>query len=93
MPDANEEGGVRYPCADGSAIFIYFAPENAGRSQSTVAGWFVDDLDGTIMPTNGTPRVFLVERHDIIDPDAAVTAARQTAEPVNSKKRNHPQPA
>jgi catechol 2,3-dioxygenase-like lactoylglutathione lyase family enzyme len=48
VPDADEEGGVRYPCADGSAIFIYLAPENAGGSQATVAGWFVDDLEGTI---------------------------------------------
>ena len=36
---------------------------------------------------------FLGDRQDIIDPDAAVTAARQATEPVNSNKRNHPQPA
>jgi hypothetical protein len=40
-----------------------------------------------------TTITFLGERQDIIDPDAAVTAARQTTEPVNSNKRNHPQPA
>ena len=34
---------------------------------------------------------FLGETHDIIDPDAAVTA-RQTTEPVNSNRRNHARP-
>jgi hypothetical protein len=36
---------------------------------------------------------FLGEQQDIFNPDAAVTAARQTTEPVNSNRRNHPQPA
>ena len=27
-----EEQGVRYPCAQGTGIFIYLSPENAGRS-------------------------------------------------------------
>jgi catechol 2,3-dioxygenase-like lactoylglutathione lyase family enzyme len=43
-----EEQGVRYPCAQGSRIFVYLSPENAGRSPATLAGWFVDDLDRTI---------------------------------------------
>ena len=37
--------GVTYPCANGTAIFVYLSPENAGKSQATLAGWFVDDLD------------------------------------------------
>jgi len=40
-----EEEAVRYPCADGTRIFIYLSPENAGRSPATLAGWDVDDLD------------------------------------------------
>jgi catechol-2,3-dioxygenase len=40
-----DEQGVTYPCANGTAIFIYLSPENAGKSQATLAGWFVDDLD------------------------------------------------
>jgi catechol 2,3-dioxygenase-like lactoylglutathione lyase family enzyme len=40
-----EEGGVRYPCADGTEIFVYLSPDNAGRSTATIAGWAVDDLD------------------------------------------------
>ena len=45
VPGEEEEQGVRYPCAEGSGIFVYLAPDNAGRSPATLAGWFVDDLD------------------------------------------------
>ncbi|MBA3261046.1 MAG: VOC family protein [Thermoleophilaceae bacterium] len=40
-----EQEGVRYPCADGTQIFVYLSPDNAGKSPATLAGWFVDDLD------------------------------------------------
>ena len=36
---------MRYPCAQGTGIFVYLSPENAGKSPATIAGWFVDDLD------------------------------------------------
>jgi hypothetical protein len=39
---------VRYPAADGTGIFVYLSPENAGRSPATLVGWFVDDLDRTM---------------------------------------------
>jgi catechol 2,3-dioxygenase-like lactoylglutathione lyase family enzyme len=45
VPGEEEEQGVRYPCADGTAIFVYLSPDHAGTSQATVAGWLVDDLD------------------------------------------------
>jgi catechol-2,3-dioxygenase len=48
MPSEEQEGSVRYPCAHGTAIFLYLSPENAGKSPATLAGWFVDDLDQTI---------------------------------------------
>ena len=47
-PGIEEDGGVRYPCAQGTALFVYVSPENAGSSRATVAGWFVDDLDQTV---------------------------------------------
>lgn len=47
VPGDEEEQGVRYPCADGTRIFVYLSPEN-GKSPATIAGWFVDDLDRTI---------------------------------------------
>jgi catechol 2,3-dioxygenase-like lactoylglutathione lyase family enzyme len=43
-----EEGGVRYECGEGTRIFIYESPENAGRSPATSAGFFVTDLDATM---------------------------------------------
>jgi len=46
--EEGEDQGVRYPCADGTRIFVYLSPENAGRSPATVAGWLVDDLDQTM---------------------------------------------
>jgi catechol 2,3-dioxygenase-like lactoylglutathione lyase family enzyme len=48
VPGDEDEQGVTYPCADGTAIFIYLSPGNAGKSQATLAGWFVDDLDQLI---------------------------------------------
>lgn len=39
---------VRYPCAKGTAVFVYLSPDNAGKSAATVAGWLVDDLDETM---------------------------------------------
>lgn len=48
VPGEEEQGGVRYPCANGTRIFVYLSPENAGKSPATLAGWFVADLDRTI---------------------------------------------
>jgi catechol 2,3-dioxygenase-like lactoylglutathione lyase family enzyme len=48
VPGEEEEQGVRYPCAEGSGIFVYLSPENAGKSSATLAGWSVDDLDKTM---------------------------------------------
>jgi hypothetical protein len=39
---------VRYPCTDGTRIFIYFSPDHAGKSPATLAGGFVEDLDQTM---------------------------------------------
>jgi catechol 2,3-dioxygenase-like lactoylglutathione lyase family enzyme len=48
VPGEQEGQGVRYPCAQGSGIFVYLSAENAGKSPATAAGWFVDDLDATM---------------------------------------------
>jgi catechol 2,3-dioxygenase-like lactoylglutathione lyase family enzyme len=48
-PGDQEPGvSVRYPCGGGTRIFVYLAPDNAGRSPATLAGWFVDDLAATM---------------------------------------------
>jgi catechol 2,3-dioxygenase-like lactoylglutathione lyase family enzyme len=48
VPGDEEEQGVHYPCAQGTGIFIYLSPENAGSSTATIAGWSVADLDLTM---------------------------------------------
>jgi catechol 2,3-dioxygenase-like lactoylglutathione lyase family enzyme len=48
VPGEQEDEAVRYPCADGTRVFVYLSPENAGRSPATLVGWFVDDLDRTM---------------------------------------------
>ena len=48
VPGEEEEQGVRYPCAQGSGVFVYLSPQNAGTSSATLAGWTVDDLDQTM---------------------------------------------
>jgi catechol-2,3-dioxygenase len=48
VPSEEEPEGVRYPCAQETAIFVYLSQENAGRSPATLAGWFVDDLERTM---------------------------------------------
>ncbi len=48
VPDEEEEELVSYPCAEGTGISVYLAPENAGKSPATLAGWSVDDLDRTM---------------------------------------------
>jgi len=48
LPGDEEEQGVHYACAQGTGIFIYLSPENAGSSTATIAGWSVEDLDRTM---------------------------------------------
>jgi catechol 2,3-dioxygenase-like lactoylglutathione lyase family enzyme len=48
VPGEEEQEGVRYFCADGTSIFVYLQPDNAGMSSATLAGWTVDDLDQTM---------------------------------------------
>jgi len=48
VPGEEEQEGVSYPCADGTRLFVYLSPDNAGRSPATLAGWEVDDLDRTM---------------------------------------------
>jgi catechol 2,3-dioxygenase-like lactoylglutathione lyase family enzyme len=62
VPGEEEDQGVRYPCAPGSGIFIYLAPDNAGKSPATLAGWFVDELDQTMEELGSRGVTF--ERYD-----------------------------
>lgn len=42
------DGGTRYPCGGGTAIHVYPSPDNAGKSTATLAGFMVDDVEGTV---------------------------------------------
>ncbi len=65
--DDDEPRGMRYPCANGTKIFVYESADNAGKSPATVAGWFVDDLDATMATLGARGVVF--ETYD--DPEIA----------------------
>jgi catechol 2,3-dioxygenase-like lactoylglutathione lyase family enzyme len=62
VPVEVEEQGVRYSGAEGTRMFVYFSPENAGRSSATLAAWFVDDLDQTMDEL--TSRGVVFEQYD-----------------------------
>jgi catechol 2,3-dioxygenase-like lactoylglutathione lyase family enzyme len=48
VPGEQEQEGVRYFCAEGTSVFVYLQPHNAGASSATLAGWTVEDLDHTM---------------------------------------------
>jgi catechol 2,3-dioxygenase-like lactoylglutathione lyase family enzyme len=46
--DDQADGGHTYPCGDSTRIHVYPSPDNAGKSGATLAGWLVDDVEGTV---------------------------------------------
>jgi catechol 2,3-dioxygenase-like lactoylglutathione lyase family enzyme len=46
--DDQPDGGHTYPCGSGTRIHVYPSPDNAGKSGATLAGWLVDDVEGTV---------------------------------------------
>jgi len=43
-PDDNRA----YRCGEGSVIHVYSSPDHTGRSTATLAGWYVDDVEGIV---------------------------------------------
>lgn len=41
------DGGITYPVGAGTAIHVY-PSENAGKSEATLAGWIVEDVEGEV---------------------------------------------
>src|SRR5919107_1863112 len=39
---------LQYRCAEGGVIHVYLAPEHAGKSTATLAGWGVDDVEEVV---------------------------------------------
>lgn len=46
--EERSDGGVRYPCGEGSSIHVYPSPGNAGRSPATLAGFAVADIESAV---------------------------------------------
>jgi catechol 2,3-dioxygenase-like lactoylglutathione lyase family enzyme len=42
------DGGITYPCADGSEIHPYPASDSAGKSGATLAFWTVDNVEKVV---------------------------------------------
>jgi catechol 2,3-dioxygenase-like lactoylglutathione lyase family enzyme len=57
------DGGIRYPCGEGSEIRVYPSPANAGRSTATLAGFELDDIEGAVDELSAKGVVF--EQYDI----------------------------
>jgi catechol 2,3-dioxygenase-like lactoylglutathione lyase family enzyme len=55
------DGGHTYPCGGGTELHI-FPSAGAGKSESTVAGFRVDDLEATVDELSGNGVTF--ERYD-----------------------------
>ena len=39
---------VAYRCAEGSVLHVYLSSEHAGKSRTTLASWYVDDVEGVV---------------------------------------------
>jgi catechol 2,3-dioxygenase-like lactoylglutathione lyase family enzyme len=53
--DDTPDGGHTYPCGEGTELHIFTSPAGAGKSESTIAGWAVNDIDATVdeLSSNG----------------------------------------
>jgi catechol 2,3-dioxygenase-like lactoylglutathione lyase family enzyme len=56
-PGREQEGGVAYECAAGTACFLYPTP-NAGTSRASQAFWQVEDIEREVAELKGRGVVF-----------------------------------
>jgi catechol 2,3-dioxygenase-like lactoylglutathione lyase family enzyme len=57
------DGGIRYPCGEGSSIHVYPSPANAGKSTATLAGFAVGDVEAAVDEL--TARGVTFEQYDL----------------------------
>jgi catechol 2,3-dioxygenase-like lactoylglutathione lyase family enzyme len=69
------DGGITYPCAEGTQIHPYPSPDNAGKSGATLAFWETDDFDKAVDDLTGSGVTF--EQYDM---DPIKTDERGVAE-------------
>jgi catechol 2,3-dioxygenase-like lactoylglutathione lyase family enzyme len=46
--EESSDGGRTYRCAGRTSIHVYPSPGNAGKTEATLVGWEVDDLDAVV---------------------------------------------
>ena len=85
VPGEQEQEGVRYDCAEGTSIFVYLQPHNAGASPATLAGWTVDDLDQTMDELSSRGVKFEHYDQPGIRPASAASSTRATSGPPGSR--------
>jgi predicted enzyme related to lactoylglutathione lyase len=65
--EEQSDGGTTYPCADGSLIHVYPSPDNAGKTQATLAAFRVDDIESEAAELSQNGVTF--ERYEGFDQD------------------------
>jgi catechol 2,3-dioxygenase-like lactoylglutathione lyase family enzyme len=75
------DGGITYPCGDGTEIHPYPSPDNAGKSGATLCFWSVGDFDKVVdeLASNGVT----FEQYDT---DPIKTNEKGVAELPNGEK-------
>jgi catechol 2,3-dioxygenase-like lactoylglutathione lyase family enzyme len=69
------DGGITYPCGEGTQIHPYPSPENAGKSGATLAFWETDEFDKAVEDLSSSGVTF--EQYDM---DPIKTDERGVAE-------------
>jgi catechol 2,3-dioxygenase-like lactoylglutathione lyase family enzyme len=75
-----DDGGVTYPCADGTEIHIFPSPDGAGKSGATQAGWEVDEIESVVDELTSSGVQF--EQYDV---DPLKTNEKGIAQPGDAK--------
>jgi catechol 2,3-dioxygenase-like lactoylglutathione lyase family enzyme len=57
-----EDAGHTYPCGEGTELHIFTSPGGAGKSESTIAGFEVDDVEAIVDELSGNGVTF--EQYD-----------------------------
>jgi catechol 2,3-dioxygenase-like lactoylglutathione lyase family enzyme len=65
--EEQSDGGTTYTCGDGTLIHVYPSPDNAGKSQATLAAFRVSDIDGEVDELSGKGVGF--EKYEGFDQD------------------------
>jgi catechol 2,3-dioxygenase-like lactoylglutathione lyase family enzyme len=65
--EERSDGGTTYPCGGGTSIHVYPSPDNAGKTQATLAAFQVDDIESEAGELSQSGVTF--ERYEGFDQD------------------------